>query len=92
MKPRYMRAALRSFLKPQQYTLVPNHRHTPLKFVVGGGGDDTTSSSDNKGSIFSDTPNTTMARDDLSSRWVPPTSVNKDNDYHSSIPKKDGYL
>ena len=68
--------------KPQTYP--PN--------FFGWGGDDTTSSLDNGASLFSDTPNTPMAGDDLSSRWVPPASVNKDGDYHSSVLKNDGYM
>jgi len=90
MKPNYWLAALRSILQPREYPGVPNLRHTPLKFVAVGG-DDTTSS--DKGIyLYYDTPDTPMAGDYLSSRWVPPTSVNKDDDYHSSILKKDGYL
>ena len=90
MKPRYWLLALQSILRPRQYPGVPNLRNTPLKFVVGGG-DDTTSS-DEGSYLYHDHPDTPEAGDDLRSRWVPPTLVNKDDDYHSSILKKDGYL
>ena len=57
--------------------------------ICGRGGDDTTSSLDDGALLFSDTP---MAGDNLSSRWVPPTSVNEDDDYNSSALKKGGQL
>ena len=69
--------------KPQTY---------PPKICGQGGGDDTTSSSDEGASLFSDATNTPMAGDDLSSRWVPPTSLNEDDDYNSSVLKKGGHL
>ena len=56
-----------------------------------GGGDDTTSA-DKGRYLYYDTPDTPIAGDNLSSRWVPPTSVNEDNDYQSSVLNKDGYL
>jgi hypothetical protein len=43
----------------------------------------------NDAPLFSDT---SYIEEDLDCGWVPPTSVNKDNNYHSSVPKKDGYL
>ena len=48
-----------------------------------------------KDSVDDDTPlfsDTSDIKEDLGYRWVPPTSVNKDDDYHSSVLKKDGYL
>ena len=39
--------------------------------------------------LFADTSD---IEEDLGSRWVPPTSVNEDDDYHFSVLKKDGYL
>ena len=39
--------------------------------------------------LFSDT---SIARENFCSRWVPPDLVNKDDDYHSSVLKKGGYL
>ena len=67
--------------KPQTY----------LPKICGWGGDNTTSS--DKGSyLHYDTPDSPMTVDDLSSRWVPPTSMNEDINNQSSILKKDGYL
>ena len=58
--------------------------------------DDSDCSSGGSG-LYYELPNFPMAdspkpKADLSYKWVKPTSVNKDNDYHSSILKKDGYL
>jgi hypothetical protein len=64
--------------------------------IWGWGGDATTSS--DKGSyLYYDQPDTPMANTskveaNMSSRWVPPTSVNKDSNNQSSILKKDGYM
>jgi hypothetical protein len=44
---------------------------------------------DDGASLFSET---SVIAEDLGSRRVPPDSVNKDDDYHSSVLKKDGYL
>ena len=44
---------------------------------------------DDDAPLFSDTSD---IEEDLSSRWVPPASLNKDNNYHFSVLKKDGYL
>ena len=38
-----------------------------------------------------DTPNS-KAKDNMKSRWGPPTSVHGNNDYPSSVLNKDGYL
>ena len=60
--------------------------------------DDETSSSDGiylyydrPATPMADTPNS-KAIDDMKSRWVPPNSVHRNNDYPSSVLDKDGYL
>ena len=40
---------------------------------------------------MSNTPNY-QAKDNMKSRWVPPNSVHRNNNYHSSVFNKDGYL
>ena len=45
---------------------------------------------DDSGSdLFSDSSD---IEEDLGSRWVPTDSVNKEDDYHSIVLKKDSYL
>ena len=45
--------------------------------------------SDSGSNLFSDTSD---VKEDLGSRWVPPDSVNEEDDYHSSVLKKDNQL
>ena len=46
---------------------------------------------DDSGSdLFSD--HSSDGKEDLGSRWVPPDSVNEEDDYHSFVLKKDNYL
>ena len=70
------------------------------KYVYGRTASDSSSSLD--GSWFpgrdyrpdtpmANTPNS-KAKDDRKSRWVPPNSVHGNNNYHSFVLKKDGYL
>ena len=44
---------------------------------------------DSGSNLFSDT---SAVKEDLGSRWVPTDSVNEEDDYHSSVLKKDSYL
>ena len=79
--PKYRQADQWSNIKILHHTLVPSQWHvipamTMTVLIM-------------MPHLFSDT---LYIEEDLDCGWVPPTSVNKDNNYHSSVLKKDGYL
>ena len=70
------------------------------KYVYGRTASDSSSNSDGSwyperdyrpDTPLTDTPNS-KAKDNMKSRWGPPTSVHGNNNYPSSVLNKDGYL
>ena len=104
MKPRYWLLALDLTLRysvcfgSKPVPLGPNGQKLHPRGPDGRRLDDETSSSDGSYRYYerpdtpmADTPNS-KAEDDMKSRWVPPNSVHGNDDYHSSVLNKDGYL